>query len=122
MLYALRGAYLSKVHDALKRYTIRKMVDHMCGMYIFGTQQNCVLYYLHPLSGISDRAKLHCMKGTCHICQCKFQQSRFLTLHPTYMVCSTTLCAQSAKNCPIRQQKVAVGILQPGPLLTLCIT
>ena len=48
MLYALRGAYLSKVHDGLKRYTICKMVDHMCGMYIFGTQQNCVLYYLHP--------------------------------------------------------------------------
>ena len=65
--------------------------------------------------------RLHCMKGTCHICQCKFQQSRFLTLHPTYMVC-TTLCAQSAKNCPIRQQKVAVVILQPGPFHSLCIT
>ena len=35
MLYALRGVYLSKVHDGLKRYTICKMVDHMCGRILY---------------------------------------------------------------------------------------
>ena len=59
-----------------------------------------------------------CVCGvTYYICQCKFQQSRFGTL---YIHCWCSFEFAKRKKYPIRQQKVAVGILQPGPSLSLC--